>query len=409
MRSETLELKTPWRSALGPAALSIAFLAAAPPPPLFPQTFSRPSWAIQGFAAWREPSSSVLFGGIGFTKYWGVMGLRLGGALHLVPSNDASMPIQCDRFRCWHVDNGQNPFNVDVGAWMADAEVVFEPLRAIPTFRGLLLGFSPYGFAGIGGYGVRLSSGPDTSIATWSVGVGAHHDLIGPLGVQAEARYRSPLESNSGFAADWSQHLEYAVGLRVSLGGGGHKRSEPTAPPPSPPVRPQYDRSEEFAARVLEVAEGYLGTPYRQGGANPYGGFDAAGFVQYVFARVQPEFRREGARFPRTARELAEIGEDVPLRMGSIRPADLLFFASDGSHIDHVAIYAGHERVIHASASGGGVRYDVLGDGERGRWFSDHLVAARRVIGERAATTGTSRSSSVDPPDLAPAPYGGPR
>src|SRR5437899_81649 len=137
MRSETLELKTPWRSAVGPAALSIAFLAAAPPPPLFPQTFSRPSWAIQGFAAWREPSSSVLFGGIGFTKYWGVMGLRLGGALHLVPSNDASMPIQCDRFRCWHVDNGQNPFNVDVGAWMADAEVVFEPLLALPTCRGL--------------------------------------------------------------------------------------------------------------------------------------------------------------------------------------------------------------------------------------------------------------------------------
>jgi hypothetical protein len=97
------------------------------------------------------------------------------------------------------------------------------------------------------------------------------------------------------------------------------------------------------------------------------------------------------------------------LRIGSVVPGDLMFFASDGSHIDHVAIYAGHDRIIHATASGGGVRYDVLGDGDRGQWFSDHLVAARRLIGGRTQPSEPRRDGSYDPPDLAPGASGVPR
>ena len=61
------------------------------------------------------------------------------------------------------------------------------------------------------------------------------------------------------------------------------------------------------------------------------------------------------------------------------------------------------ERVIHATASGGGVRYDVLGEGERGRWFSDHLVSARRLAAERAPASEGRPDESLDPPDTAPA------
>ncbi|HUL02960.1 MAG TPA: C40 family peptidase [Gemmatimonadales bacterium] len=160
-----------------------------------------------------------------------------------------------------------------------------------------------------------------------------------------------------------------------------------------------------MASHMLDVAESYLNTPYRRGGTSPQSGFDAAGFVRSVIGRAQVELGQKGAELPRTARDLAKMGDQVPLRIGSVRPGDLLFFASDGRHIDHVAIYAGRDRIIHATASGGGVRYDILSEGERGRWFAEHLVSARRLVGARISKTGDAgRDERFDPPDPAPQP-----
>jgi sRNA-binding protein len=85
----------------------------------------------------------------------------------------------------------------------------------------------------------------------------------------------------------------------------------------------------------------------------------------------------------------------------------LLFFGNDRINIDHVAIYAGHDRIIHSTASGGGVRYDVLGEGARGEWFTDHIVTARRIVAEGKARPQARRDDSrgegeLDPPDQAP-------
>jgi peptidoglycan endopeptidase LytE len=136
-----------------------------------------------------------------------------------------------------------------------------------------------------------------------------------------------------------------------------------------------------IAARVIDAADDLLAIRYRAGGTKPETGFDAAGFVQYVFGQV-------GVRLPDSAREMSRVGREVSTRVGALRPGDLLFFANDGTNINHVAIYAGQDRIIHATASGGGVRYDTLGEGERGEWFADHLVSARRVTraGGRDAT-----------------------
>jgi hypothetical protein len=158
-------------------------------------------------------------------------------------------------------------------------------------------------------------------------------------------------------------------------------------------------------ARVVPTAERYLGTPYRYGGTSPITGFDCSGFVQYVFGR-------NNVKLPRTSRQQAKVGKAMPRRFKSLAPGDLVMFAERGEPISHVAIYAGHSRIIHASSSGGAVRYDDLGT-SRGKWFVDHMVAARRVTPDgrglmldlvRLLDAKSLADTALDIGDLAPRP-----
>ena len=159
------------------------------------------------------------------------------------------------------------------------------------------------------------------------------------------------------------------------------------------------------AARVIPTAERYLGTPYRYGGTSPVTGFDCSGFVQYVFARNK-------VKLPRTSRQQAKVGKAMPRRFKSLAPGDLVMFSERGEPISHVAIYAGHNRIIHATSSGGAVRYDNLGT-RRGKWFVDHMVAARRVTPDargpmldlvRLLDAKSLTDTALDMGDLAPRP-----
>jgi cell wall-associated NlpC family hydrolase len=89
-------------------------------------------------------------------------------------------------------------------------------------------------------------------------------------------------------------------------------------------------------------------------------------------------FAKNNVRLPRTSRQQAKVGTPLPRDWRKLAPGDLIMFAERGEPISHVAIYAGRHRIIHASASGGSVRYDDLTT-HRGEWFVDHMVTARRV------------------------------
>lgn len=182
------------------------------------------------------------------------------------------------------------------------------------------------------------------------------------------------------------------VGQVVQAGMGLPGTSLPSIPSSEPAPA---------AGRVLGTAEQYLGVPYRWGGDSPSTGFDCSGYVRYVYAR-------QGVRLPRTSREQAGAGRGVEASLPSLRAGDLVMFAESQRPISHVAIYAGGGRIIHSSSSGGGVRYDQLRS-QRGAWYVQHMVAARRL-----AVDGRSLVQSLDllsrpglpfdPPDHAPAP-----
>ena len=105
---------------------------------------------------------------------------------------------------------------------------------------------------------------------------------------------------------------------------------------------------------------------------------------------------------------MAGAGIAVEPSTRSLVVGDLMLF-EQGGRISHVAIYAGNGRFIHASSSGSGVRYDDLAT-HRGRWFADHMVAARRVTGDgrifgNAFAGGAAIAfDHLDPPDSAPPP-----
>ncbi|MEP7227307.1 MAG: C40 family peptidase [Gemmatimonadales bacterium] len=161
-------------------------------------------------------------------------------------------------------------------------------------------------------------------------------------------------------------------GVAVRVGSRTSRRAPASRSLPSENVRLPRTTAGANAARLLATGDRYLGERYVYGGAKPGVGFDCSGFVQYVFGL-------HGVRLPRTSRLQATAGRAVPGGAAALRPGDLLLFSSKGRGVDHVAIYVGDNRIIHASAGAGGVVYDDLST-PRGRWYLARRVTSRRLL-----------------------------
>ncbi len=198
----------------------------------------------------------------------------------------------------------------------------------------------------------------------------------------ATARFFDAMAGSYDELEPWYVHL-YAVLheiLRAELAGPGPAPGR-AAPGTIYMGAATRDASAAAVARnTVRTAERYLGLPYVWGGTSPSRGFDCSGFVYYVFAE-------HGIRLPRVSRDQASAGQRIPTRIDRLAPGDLMFYAGRDGVINHVAIYAGNGRIIHASSSGQGVRYDDLNT-PRGRYYATNMIAARRVIPDGGVTLG---------------------
>ena len=121
---------------------------------------------------------------------------------------------------------------------------------------------------------------------------------------------------------------------------------------------------------LLQHALALLGTPYRWGGTGT-DGFDCSGLVGYVFRSAL------GIELPRVSKDMASSGQLITDR-ANLSPGDLVFFGTHhGKRVDHVGIYVGDGRFLHAPRTGRDVTVSSL---ESGYW-SDKYMEARRVAG----------------------------
>jgi cell wall-associated NlpC family hydrolase len=112
--------------------------------------------------------------------------------------------------------------------------------------------------------------------------------------------------------------------------------------------------------RAVQIANKLTGIRYVWGGATPRSGFDCSGLVQYVYARL-------GVPLPHYTVSQYRRGRAVS--RSSLRPGDLVFF----SGLNHVGIYAGGGKYIHAPRTGLTVRWASLSS-------APSYYGARRIV-----------------------------
>ena len=122
------------------------------------------------------------------------------------------------------------------------------------------------------------------------------------------------------------------------------------------------------SSNVLSRAVNVLGTPYRWGGSSPSKGFDCSGLVKYAFNDATFDL-------PRTSNAMAS-GHGQKVDRKDLKPGDLIFFKLKSRRVNHVAIYLGNDRFIHAPRRGKSVTIDTLNK----PYWNSHYVLAKRVL-----------------------------
>lgn len=134
-----------------------------------------------------------------------------------------------------------------------------------------------------------------------------------------------------------------------------------------PQQKPTTKDDRDMGAIAARTAERFVGIPYRWGGENVVDGMDCSGFVRAVYNLC-------GLSIPRTSRDQFKAGE--PVVKEDLRDGDLVFFGSSEDSINHVGIYVGGNKFVHAPKRGEEIRVTSVDES----YFERRFVGARRYF-----------------------------
>ena len=136
---------------------------------------------------------------------------------------------------------------------------------------------------------------------------------------------------------------------------------------------------------LIDLARKSLGVQYVWGGNDLQTGVDCSGLVQQVFKQF-------GIELPRVTYE--QIGVGAAVQRNKMNVGDLIFFDTDRSKSgpDHVGIYMGGGKFIHAPRTGRPVMISSVTDS----YYGDRIMGVRRIPGVDGSRNGTG-AGVIDP------------
>ena len=180
-----------------------------------------------------------------------------------------------------------------------------------------------------GGLRVRENPSTDSEIIT-TMAEGESLDVIEEL----DGWIKVALDDEKGYIsaeyAEITENLDTAVTMTELLYGEGVS---------------------DVRVDLCQYAKQFIGNPYVWGGTSLTKGADCSGFTLSVF-------KKYGVTLPHSSASQATMGTKVSL--AEAKAGDLVFY-SNGSRVNHVAIYIGGGQVVHASNPRTGIRISDVG------------------------------------------------
>ena len=191
--------------------------------------------------------------------------------------------------------------------------------------------------------------------------------LLLPLAAHATNREQHLPSGFTGYTAKSSAAAPYVASTSKTVARPATSKAHRKAP--GKMAAASLAAANKQSSTVLSRAVNVLGTPYRWGGSSPSKGFDCSGLVKYAFNDVA------AVDLPRTSSEMAS-GHGQKVERKDLKPGDLLFFNIKSRKVNHVAIYLGNDRFIHAPRRGKSVPIAPL----QKRYWQSHLVVGKGVV-----------------------------